>query len=717
MSAARLARRQFLKLSALAAVSAGLAACGATPTATPVPPTATKPAAPTAVPPTAVPPTAAPAVATATKPAAAAVTNTPAPAAPTATTAAAAKPAMAYKEAPMLAELVKAGKLPTLDKRLPATPRLTKPVEKVGKYGGTWHRAYKGISDRWGPTKLHEEFMLQWDWQDDGIKIAANLCDKWEQNSNATEFTFYLRKGIKWSDGEEFNTDDVKFWYDDVAMNKTITPTFPTVMADPDLTPGKVSIVDAYTFKWIFGKPKPLLPTFIAKTGGGGPPGGPSFAYPEHYMKKFLPKNASQAEMDALLQKYGVKTWDALWGTGGDQEGPAAFWFKNADRPVISAWKTKVSPLTNQERTIMDRNPYFWKVDTEGNQLPYIDEITHDLFSDQQVFNMWVIGGKIDMQYRHTDAGSYTLYKENEKKGDYRVILWRIASTNCYHLNINAPDAALGKLFDTPAFRQALSVAINRKEINDLVFNGLYKPRQASPINGSPNYDAEFEKKWAEYDVAAAKKLLDDLGCKLGADGKTRTRPDGKPIELVIESMAATGSVWLDECGLVAKYWSAIGIPTTIKPIERSLYETRARGGDVVVGHTDWGFNRNSIVMADPGHYLGTIADNPWAPLYGNWYVKAQYKQVEPPADHPIKKIWTLWEQCQVEPDETKRNALFKQIIDTHKANPWNIGTVGENPTIWVAKNNFRNVPAGRINDDTLRDEGLGMPWQYYFET
>jgi len=614
----------------------------------------------------------------------------------------------------MLADLVKAGKLPPVAQRLPQNPRVIKPVEKIGKYGGTWRRAYKGVSDRWGPTKLMEERMIQWDWTDQGIKLAPNLCEKWEQNANATEFTFYIRKGIKWSDGEEFNTDDVKFWYEDVALNKTLTPTFPNQVADPDGTPGKITIIDKYTFKWTFGKPKPLLPIFDAKTAAGGPPAGPSWAYPEHYMKQFLPKYAKQEDLDALAKKLNLPSWDQLWGDKGNQEGNIAFWFKNPDRPVITAWKIKVTPLQNQSQIVMERNPYFWKVDPEGNQLPYIDTITHDFFDNQEVFNLWLVSGKIDMQYRHVDSGAYTLYKENEQKGGYRVIKWRSASVEAVFPNINAPDPVLAKLIDTPKFRQALSIAINRKELNDLLFNGLYKPMQVCPVAGSPNYDPEFEKKWAEYDPTTANKLLDELGLTKQPDG-TRKRPDGKTLELTIMTSDTPGSAGLDMCQQVAAKWTAIGVKTAVKQVERSLYQTNVDQGEIEVGR--WGADRQSIVMADPGRYLGTTTDGPWAPLYGNWYSKSPNKKLEPPADHPVRKIYAAWDQTQVEPDETKRNATFKIIIDTHKEQPWMIGTCGEAPALWIAKNNFRNVPADRINDDTLRDYGLAMPCQFYFES
>jgi peptide/nickel transport system substrate-binding protein len=239
-------------------------------------------------------------------------------------------------------------------------------------------------------------------------------------------------------------------------------------------------------------------------------------------------------------------------------------------------------------------------------------------------------------------------------------------------------------------------------------------PMQASPVHGSPNFDEAFTKVWAEYDPKTANALLDGLGLKMGADGKTRDRPDGKPLQITIETQDTTGSTGLDECNQVAKYWSAIGIATSVKQVERSLYEQHCHDGALECGR--WGCDRQSVVMADPRRYTAEIDDGPWAPLYGHWYSKSTYKQLEPPADHLIRKIWDLWDKTQVEPDETKRNAIFKSLLDIHKANPWMIGTCGESPALWIVKNNFHNVPQGYIEDDTLRDYGVAEPWQFYMD-
>ena len=683
-----LSRREFIKLTALTAAATTLGACAQ---ATPQP---SEPPAATAAP----QPTEA-------------MAATEAPVA-TEAPAAAASTAGKYKEAPMLAELVNAGKLPPVDQRLPENPRVITPKEKVGTYGGTWHRAYKGVSDRWGPTKLMEEHALQWEWEGDAPKSVVNTVEKWEQNADASEFTFYMRKGMRWSDGEDFDTNDVKFWYEDVYLNQDLTPSYGNTYDNADKTPFELTVVDQYTFKVKYKSPKPLLSIILPKIGTNMP-AGPDFAAPEHYMKQWHIKYGDKAAIDAKLKELKLTTWNELWCTGGnsgDWQGPMAFWFLNPDRPVINAWTLKAPPPSDP--LVEERNPYFFKVDTDGNQLPYIDGIEHALFNDQQVLNLWLVSGKIDCQYRYTDVGAFTLYKENEAKGGYRVQKNIAASVSAFFPNINNPDPVLAELFDTPDFRHALSIAIDRQEINDLIYNGLLNPMQASPVHGSPNFDEEFTKVWAEYDPDTANSLLDGLGLTMGSDGKTRTRSDGKPLEIIIETQDTTGSQGLDECNQVKKYWDAIGVATSVKTVERSLYEQHCHDGSIDVGR--WGADRQSIVMADPGRYLGTTDDGPWAPLYAHWYNKAPYKQVEPPADHPIRKIWEAWDQCQVEPDETKRNALFKSMLDIHKANPWIIGTVGEAPALWIVQNNFHNVPEGYIEDDTLRDAGVAEPWQFY---
>jgi peptide/nickel transport system substrate-binding protein len=620
---------------------------------------------------------------------------------------------MTYREAPSLA-----GKgLPPVAQRLPQNPRVVQAMERVGNYGGTWHRGYTGLSDRVGPGKLVEEYAIEWDAPDvNTLRITPNLYEKWEQNADATEYTFYLRRGMKWSDGKEVTTEDVRFYWEDMAGNPEIIPqptnTGMRVRVGGEYVLGKYSGLDNYSFKIGYAAPNPLLPIFMAKTGAAnGRFNNATWIAPAHYLKQFHPKYADVNQLNALAASKGLPGWSALWGTGGNLEGPATFWFINVDMPVVSAWKTTV-PAPGDPH-VMERNPYYWQVDTAGNQLPYIDKVEHAIFQNTEVFNLWIAQGKIDMQIRHVSAGSYTFYKENEARGGYRVLNWRAASTAAYFPNQNTPNAALAAAWQTPQVREALNVAINRDQILQIVYNGLGKSRQASPVAGSPEYDPEHEVKWTQYDPAHAAALLDSVGYPLGPDG-VRRLPNGQPFEFVVEHTSPPGDPANDQHEFVRRDWEAIGIRATMRFVERSLYEQHVHDGDVEMG--TWGFDRLSVIKADPGRWTGTIDDGPWAPTWGHWYAGSPYKKEEPPADHPIRQMWALWDATQIEPDEARRNALFQQLLDMHKAAPNVIGVVGELVAPMIASNKFRNVIGGLIHDDTLRDSGLINP-QHFFLT
>jgi len=652
MEKRKLTRRDFLRLSAVATASAIAAACRATPT---------------------------PEVKVAP-------TETPVPEVPVAVP--------KYKEAPMLAELVKAGKLPPVDERLPVEPLVLPVIEEIGEYGGTWRRAYKGIADRWGPTKCVEEYF--WEYNPD-LSIRANLASKWEISEDASEWTLHLRKGVKWSDGEEYNTDDIKFFYEAVWKNKTLTPAPEKhTYWSPGGVPMEIEILDKYTFKLKFAAPNITLgvTTFI-------------WNYPEHYLKQFHPDYVPMSEVEKAVKEAEVDTWDQLFDhiTTSKKYG----WWVNPDLPVIWAWRSTLPPPGDLIE--MERNPYFWQVDPEGNQLPYIDKVTHRLFESAEVFNMWIISGEIDMMQRHVELANYTLYKENEEKGDYRVLTWKLANHLGLNPNQTCPDKVLAQLFSNKDFRHAMSIAINREDVNETIYDGLYECRQISPISGSPQFDPEFETKWIEYDPDKANELLDGIGLEMGPDG-VRRRPDGKPLEVILETTAAIGSPDLDAWELVVRYFADVGIKASVKQVERSLYTEHFESGDVEIAC--WGADRNALPMKDPTIYLGTCRDRPWITMYALWYLTDGAEGIEPPADHPCREIWKIWEDVQTTPDLDEATEKFQKIIDIHKENVFNIGILGEGPALIIAKNNFRNVVGGYICDDPLRDVHLLKDPQFF---
>ncbi|MCB0061904.1 MAG: hypothetical protein KDE19_07310, partial [Caldilineaceae bacterium] len=349
-------RRRFLQLSALAGLGVTAAACGAAPTAS----TASD------------------------APAAAEV------AAPAADVAAIPSK---YNEAPMLAELVAQGALPPVEERLPETPTVISVVAATGNYGGTLRRGFKGVSDRWGPSKVQDSSLIRYDLD---LNKHADLVESWEQNDDATEFILHLRQGLKWSDGTPFDSSAFSWWHEHVAQNEALTPAPPVNFStgEPRVLMA-VATPDQYTVQITFADPKPLFIDFMSRAQ--------PFT-PGHYMQQFLPDTADDpAALEAAMQEAGFDSWDQYYL---DRDS----WYLNPDKPTVGPWRA--GNQLSETLFLMERNPYFHQVDADGNQLPYIDEIQHRLFDTDEVFNLWIINGEIDFQNRHVQIANYTLFKE-----------------------------------------------------------------------------------------------------------------------------------------------------------------------------------------------------------------------------------------------------------------------------------------------------------------
>jgi len=604
------------------------------------------------------------------------------------------KKIISFKEAPMLAELVKQGKLPPVEKRLPKNPVVVEVVEEIGQYGGTWRRAWLGPSDAPGPNKIGAYVRLV-RYTYDGKKLENDLVDSWKMSKDGRTFTFHIREGIKWSDGTPFTTEDVIFWYKDILLNKDLTPTLPewlTMEGKPPI----VEKIDSYTFTVTFSKPYPIFVYRQAYYGG--------FYAPKHYLSQFHPSYVSADKLKTMAKEANFEFWYQLFSVKNN-------WQQNPDLPVLYSWRViSFTPA----RMIMERNPYFYKIDPEGNQLPYIDRVVHDLVQNKDMVTMKAIAGEIDMQQRHIEWANYTLFMENQKKGDYRIIKWIDANAGSpvLYINQNVKDEILRKLFRDRNFRIALSIAIDRNAINQLIFLGLGKPRQAAVVSMSPYFDPGWEKAYAEYNPEEANRILDKLGLKKGPDG-IRLRPDGKPLEVTIEFASGVFGPWEDVLNMVKNYWGAIGIKVALKPQERALYNTRCNANEVQIGV--WDMRRVCLLLINPDRLLGTAyGDSPWAPLWGMWYLTKGQAGEEPPAE--VKKIFDLWERTKTAMTELERTRLLREIMNIHKKNIWMIGTVGEPPQLTIVKNNFRNVPEGLIWDDALQSPANGYPEQFFIK-
>jgi peptide/nickel transport system substrate-binding protein len=660
-------RRQFMRLSAYASAGVALAACGG------------GGAAPAVEAPAAEAPAAAPAADSG---------------------AAAAAPGQ-YNEAPMLAELVQAGSLPPVDERLPTNPLVMPVAEQTGNYGGTFRRAFRGVSDRWGPTKCQDHGLA---WYDTDLNMQPRLAESWETNDDASEWTFHLREGMKWSDGTPFTTEAVQYWYDNEFKNELMSITlFSTnYVTGPDNTQAELEVVDDYTFKLKFAHPNPL---FIYKVARPTPP-----PYtPGHYMQQFhADLTSDKAALDAQVKEAGFESWDQYYID-------RTYWYMNPERPSVSPWLSK-NPLSDEIFT-MERNPYFFAVDADGNQLPYVDRISHRLFDNDEVLNLWVTSGEIDFQARHISIANFTLYKENETAGDYQVYVGTSANHLALQLNLTTKNERLREFFNQRDVRIAISQAINREDINELIYDGLATARQYSPLSTSPQYYEKLSNAYIEHDVEQANSLLDGAGySEKNADGFRVWPGTTEEISIIIEGTATPGSADEDAVQQVTQQLAEVGIRASYKGVERSLYEEHYQANEIEAAW--WGGDRTVLPLAAPIIFIGTQPDRPWCVAWSLWRNQGDTNPnaEEPPADHWIRDIWGLWDQIAVEPDAAKQNELFTQILDIWAEELPMIGVLGELPAPIIVKTGVRNYLEGLPIDDTTGDEHLLNTETYFWE-
>jgi peptide/nickel transport system substrate-binding protein len=602
-----------------------------------------------------------------------------------------------FNEAPQLAELVKQGKLPPVEKRLPKEPLVIVPLERIGEYGGTWRSTLLGRADASAIWRIvaYEPLIR---WSPDFSKILPNIAERWTVTNGGKVFTFYLRQGIKWSDGEPFTADDIMFWYEDIILNKDLTPVVPRWLTS-DGKEVEVEKVGNYVIRFKFTQPQGLFLQYLANS--------PWCFAPKHYMKQFHPRYVVKEKLDAMIKDAKLDHWYQLFSNMNDS-------WMNPNRPTINAWKL-VTPLGVGTRVVLERNPYYWKIDIVGNQLPYIDKLTFDIVENQETLTLKALNGEIDMQYRFVGGGikGYPLLMENREKGQYRVIKAYPVSMNeiLIFFNLNHKDPVLRKIFNDRRFRIAMSHAINRKEIIDLCYLGQAQPYQAAPLPQSPYYYEKYAKAYIEYDPNKANQLLDEIGL-IKRDGEGfRLRPDGKTLAITLE-IASLPNPWPDAAELIRKYWQQVGVKVDIKLEDRSLWTIRTSGAehDVSIWFGDGGVH---TALIESWWYLPISNYSRQAPLWGIWYATRGKSGEEPPLE--VKKQMQLYDQILVTTDSKKQKDLFRQILDIDAQNLYVIGVCTRPFAPGVVKNNFFNVP-DEILEDSVAAPGQTNPCQYFIK-
>jgi len=326
-----------------------------------------------------------------------------------------------FGEAPELAELVAKVELPPVEERLPEDLMVIQAVDGIGRYGGTWRRGFTGPGDNENGNRIQasDRPVLV---DHTGNVPRPSLAKGWEMSEDGQTYTLHLRRGLKWSDGEPFTADAFVFWFEEIYGNKDIVPT-PIPDMTPEGKPGRIVKVDDYTVNFEFDVPFYLFEELMSGDTliGGGQAVRQSEkrshgAYaPAHYLNQFLPDHAGGEDaVNAMTRAEGFDNWVALLHFKKD-------WTLNPELPVLGPWKT-VQPINNPT-WVMERNPYYWAVDTEGNQLPYFNRVVMTLAENLEVLNLRAIAGEYDLQERHVDLGKLPVILENQEKGGYTVHL------------------------------------------------------------------------------------------------------------------------------------------------------------------------------------------------------------------------------------------------------------------------------------------------------
>jgi peptide/nickel transport system substrate-binding protein len=612
-----------------------------------------------------------------------------------------------YKEAPVLAEQVKAGKLPPVAQRLPDKP-LVVSADEIGTYGGVWRRGFLGPSDFNGVNRVIYDVLARFG--PDGATIEMRLAESVTSSTDFRTWIVKLRKGTKWSDGSPFTVDDILFWYKDVLLNKDLVPAMPAWMLNKDGTPVSVSKVNDLTVTWKFKEPNTNFLLELT-TKDFGDRLYPVFM-PSTYLKQFHATYAKKETLDKMVADAKLKTWAELFAA---KQNP----LDNPERPGMAAWVA--SNRISDPIFVMKRNPYYIGVDKAGNQLPYIDEVQFKFFTDAQALNLAAIAGELDEQERHINLLNYPVLKDNEQKlGKYKIYLWSSPGGFDAGVIFNqtyAKDPELGKLFANKDFRIAMSYAINREQIHQSAFLGTGEARQGVPKKGHPYYPGdEYAYKFTEYKPDMAAKMLDAIGLdKKDAEG-FRLFPSGKRVLIELSVVEVFGP-YRDIGTLISRDFEKVGIKVNMQIRERALHFQMRQANELQAEM--WNQDTSGFPFTGSTKYdfrKDLYGNLTYGPLWKQWYDTNGKDGVEPPP--AAKRIVELQDKAKtVGPAEKAKIAqeLFTIWVD----NMFEIGTIGLTATdqgVAVVNVNLRNVPAVLTKDWPLRTPGNGRPEVWFYK-
>lgn len=625
-------------------------------------------------------------------------------------------------EAPVLAELVREGKLPPVAERVGPEPIVMEGVDGIGRYGGTWQRLAASDFDAITISSLLSYANLV-RWSPQGYPVVPHLAKSWDISPDYRTFTFHLRRGMKWSDGAPVTADDFTFWYEGEVKGLGISP--PDILRRPGSDEiAKVEKIDDLTVRFTFDKPWVLFIERLASSrtlcGDGASSSFQEYCVPSHYLRQFHPTLGDQALIARKMRELNVTTPRALYVRMKD--------WKNPEQPRLWPWITRTTNASSPY--VFVRNPYYAAVDTAGNQLPYIDRLVIEV-RPQDVFGLIASSGQVSMQDRYIRYDDHVLLTSQAERNHYEVYNWyagdRSAFTIFPVINRAAdparPDTVWKhQLLNDRRFRQALSLAINRKDIIDALYNGQAVPAQLDPGVGSPFHSDLLFHSFTDHDPARANALLDQLGLTRRDREGYRTFPDGSRMVWYLSMTEVTNN---DPAQFVIDDWAAVGVRCMPQITARNLFQLKK----AVLEHdfSVWHGESEFLPLIEPRNFAPTAADSFYAPGYAFWFMfggmsggaeaTKSPRAIAPPAGHPLLRNLETLNLIYQTTDPARRIELFQEIARRNAEDVWTISIATPPPQLVVVKDGLRNVPRVAVAQGGFESPGnTGMETYFWAE-
>ena len=602
-----------------------------------------------------------------------------------------------FIEPPMFVEDIKAGKLPPAAKRLPGTPLVVKPGagQEAGQYGGSLNMLIGRSRDVRMLVVYGYARLVGYDLN---FNIVPDILESIEAKGERV-FTMKLRKGHRWSDGQLFTTDDFRYFWEDVANNKELSPTGPPSDLLVNGEAPKVEILDKQTVRYSWSKPNP---DFLPRMAGASP----LFIFrPAHYLKQFH-------------RKYNPKAGEAQSG-GGVKRGWAAihnrednmYQYDNPALPTLQPWINITKPPS--DRFVAVRNPYFHRIDANGRQLPYIDRVVLAV-AEGKLIPAKTGAGESDLQARDIQFNNYTFLKKGEKTNNYRTFLWKTARGAHFALfpNLNVNDPVWRAALRDVRVRRALSLAIDRSQVNQVLYFGLASEGNNTVVAESSLYKKEYQTRWAQLDKKAAEKLLDEAGLKRGGDG-LRKLPDGRPLEIIVET-AGESTEQTDVLEMIRENWREIGVKLFPKPTQREVLRNRVFSGEALM--SVWTGIENGLANPDisPEELAPTSQQQLQWPKFGQ-YFETSGKTGDAPDIAEVTELMKLNAQWRDAATREERTKIWHRMLQIHAEQQFVIGVVSGVAQPVVVRNTLRNVPEkGIYNWDPGAFFGIYRPDSFW---